>query len=205
MSLLSCRPSYDGKSKNKGICVLERSGFTVRLFVCCGKGQQWPRTVRFSSWWRMWRCRSCLPWRCQKILGSWGPKCQAHLNGGSVENAKISTCPREVLVIMKISPTMECKLQGSNLQMNIGTVLQTFSLSDINHAMQNLSLCFAENCIPVTDHFQMGKMLLIFCKWNKLRLCAATIWMKKGAEQISGEEGKRGGITSQGKNPVCLS
>lgn len=111
VSLLSCRPSFDGKSKNKGICVLERSGFTVKLFMPCGQGQQWPRTVRFSSWlhWRMWRCHSCLPWRCQKILGSWGLKCQARLNEGWVESAKISTCPREVLIIMKISPTMECK------------------------------------------------------------------------------------------------
>lgn len=135
----------------------------------CGKGHQWPRTVRFSSWlqWGTWRSHSCLHQRCQKILGSWGPKCQAHLNGDWVENTKISTCTREMLIIMKISPTMECRLQGSN----IGTVLQTFRLSDINHTMQNLSLYFAEICILGTDHFQMWEMWLIFCKGYKLRLC----------------------------------
>lgn len=166
----------------------------------CGKGHQWPRTVRFSSWlqWGMWRSHSCLHWRCQKILGSWGPKCQAHLDGGWVENTKISTCPREVLIIMKISPTTECRLQGSNT----GIVLQTFRLSDISHTMQNLSLYFAEICIPVTDHFQMWEMLLIFCRginsdyvtYTVGSWSAATIWMKKGVKQTSEEEGKRDGF-----------
>lgn len=155
-------------------------------------------------------------WRCQKILGSWGPKCQAHLNGGWVENTNILTCSREVLIVMKISPTVECRLQGTNLQMNIWTVLQTFRLSDINHTMQNLSLYFAENCIPVTDHFQMWEMLLIFWKWYKLRLCDIyyrkvkccnnLMLDKKGSRaNILGrrEKGWVCGITSQA-NTLCV-
>lgn len=70
----------------KDLCSREKEFSLCKLFM------HWPRTVRFSSWlqWRMWRCHSYL-WRCQKILGSWGPKCQAHLNGSWVENTKIST------------------------------------------------------------------------------------------------------------------
>lgn len=172
-----------------------------KLLMHWGKRHKWPRTVRFSSWlhWGMWRYHSYLHWRCQKILSSWGPKCQALMNDGWVENIKISTCPREALIIMKISPSMECRLQRSNLQMNIGTVLQTFRLSDINHTIQNLSLYFAVSLLLTTSRcekcywsFASGinsdYVTYILGRWS-----ASTIWMKKGAEQISGEEGKRGG------------